>query len=229
MNKLLHFVPALFLLLFHPPAVPQMQEIMTAENNFDEISARYGKVQDYEALVHITRDDNVMIGKLFYKSPNLLRIDFSEPKEQVLVTDGKLLTIYIPKYEVIMEQKLKRRSEAALASMASQQGLHILKKNYGVAYLTGPDPVALDEGSNEQVVNLRLTSQSTSEGFRQIVISVGTNGLIRRITGITLGYDELVFDFTEIRVNQNIPEARFEYDSPAYANVYHNFLFETEE
>ena len=167
MNKLLHFVPALFLLLFHPPAVPQTQEIMTAENSFDEISTRYGKVQDYEALVHITRDDNVMIGKLFYKSPNLLRIDFSEPKEQVLVTDGKLLTIYIPKYEVIMEQKLKRRSEAALASMASQQGLHILKKNYGVAYLTGPDPVALDEGSNEQVVNLRLTSQSTSEVFRK--------------------------------------------------------------
>jgi outer membrane lipoprotein-sorting protein len=98
-----------------------------------------------------------------------------------------------------------------------------------VAYLIGPDYVSLDEGSKEQVKKLRLTSRSTSEGFRQITIAVGRNGLIRRITGVTLSYEEFVMDLTDIAVNQNIPDTRFKYDAPAYANVYQNFLFDAEE
>ena len=202
------------------------QDILTAENYFDEISQRYGKIQDYEADITITRGEDIMAGKLFYRTPNLLRIDFTEPQEQVLVTDGKLLTIYIPKYEVIMEQKLKRRSQTALATMAGSQGLVLLKKSYSVAYLEVPEPTPLEEGSTEKVVQLKLTSRSTSEGFRQVDISVAGNGLIRRISAITLGYEELVYDFEDIMVNQNIPENRFLYDSPSYANVYSAFLFD---
>ena len=205
------------------------QDIRTAENTFDEVSARYGKIQDYQAGITVTRGEAVMTGKIYYRIPNLLRIDFTQPSEQVLVTDGEKLTVYIPKYEVIMEQKLKRRSAAAVANMASRQGLNLLKKNYSVAYLTGPVPVPLQEGSTEMVVKLRLTSRYTQEGFRQIILSVGQNGLIRRITGVTLGYEELTYDFAGIAVNQGIPEKRFKYDAPAYANVYSDFLFSSEE
>jgi len=202
---------------------------LTAENYFDEISARYGKVQDYTATISITQGETIMTGKLYYKNSNLLRIDFSEPEDQVLVTNGAELTIYIPKYEVILVQKLKRRSQAALANMASEQGLHLLKKNYGVAYLSGPNFIPLEDGSEEMVRKLKLESRSTAEGFRQIVIAVGRTGLIRRITGVTIGYEEFVLDLTDIIVNQNIPDTRFEYDSPPYANVYSDFLFEAEE
>ena len=221
-----HYILVLLFLVSH--ALPA-QEIQTAENYFDEVSARYGKIQDYSATISITQGESVMSGKLYYRSPNLLRIDFSEPEDQVLVTDGELLTVYVPRFEVILEQKLKRRSQAALANMASEQGLNLLKKNYGVAYLTGPQFVPLEEGSGEMVRKLRLTSRSSAEGFRQIVIAVGRNGLIRRITGVTLSYEEFVFDLTDIGINQNIPGTRFRYDSPPYANVYQNFLFEAEE
>jgi outer membrane lipoprotein-sorting protein len=205
------------------------QEIQTAENYFDEVSARYGKIQDYTANISITQGETVMSGILYYKNPQLLRIDFTDPEEQVLVTNGVELTVYIPRYEVILVQRLRRRSQAAIASMASEQGLHLLKKNYGVAYLSGPEFVPLEEGSEEQVRKLKMESRSTAEGFRQIVLAVGRTGLIRRITGVTIGYEEFVLDLTDIVVNQNIPDTRFEYDSPPYANVYNDFLFEAEE
>jgi outer membrane lipoprotein-sorting protein len=205
------------------------QEILTAENYFDEVSARYGKIQDYTASISITQGETVMAGVLYYKNPNLLRIDFTDPEEQVLVTNGLELTIYIPKYEVILVQRLRRRSQAALASMASEQGLNLLKKNYGVAYLSGPEFIPLEEGSQEQVRKLKLESRSTAEGFRQIVLAIGRTGLIRRITGVTIGYEEFMLDLTDIVVNQNIPDTRFEYDSPPYANVYNDFLFEAED
>jgi outer membrane lipoprotein-sorting protein len=221
-------LPTLLLLLAGPCAL-LAQEILTAESFFDEVSARYGKIQDYTGRVAITRGQETMKGKIYYKTPNMLRIDFTEPAEQVLVTDGEELTVYVPKYEVILLQKLKKRSQAALANLASAQGLNLLKRSYAVAYLIGPDYVSLDEGSKEQVKKLRLTSRSTSEGFRQITIAVGKNGLIRRITGVTLNYEEFVMDLTDIAVNQNIPDTRFKYDAPAYANVYQNFLFDAEE
>jgi chaperone LolA len=219
----------LALLSLAPAASLSAQDILTAEAYFDEVSERYGKIQDYTAKVTITEGETVMKGKLYYKSPNLLRIDFGEPVDQVLVSDGEELTIYIPKYEVIMLQKLKRRSAATVAAMAAQQGLNLLKKNYAVAYLTGPGLVPLDEGSEEMVHKLKLTSRSASEGFRQVVLAVGRTGLIRRVTGVTLSYQEIAFDLTDVMVNQNIPDTRFKYDSPPYANVYNDFLFDAEE
>ncbi len=89
-------------------------DILTAEIFFDRISNTYGEVKDYIAQVTITVEKDVMEGTLYYKTPNLLRIDFSAPAEQVLVTDGKKLTIYIPQYRVVMAQTLKRRSAAAI-------------------------------------------------------------------------------------------------------------------
>ncbi len=147
------FLSLLFLFAFVRAGA---QDMLTAENYFDQVSDRYGKIQDYEAQIRMSKGDTVMSGVLYYKNPNLLRINFTEPEEQVLATDGELLSIYIPKYEVILEQKLKRRSQAAVAQMASQQGLHLLKKNYGVAYLISPDEVPLDEDSDEMVVKLKL-------------------------------------------------------------------------
>jgi len=228
LDTLRRALPALLHLLLCPHALPA-QEIMTAESFFDEISDRYGKLQDYTARISIAKGEETMKGRLSYKTPNRLRIDFTDPAEQVLVPDGEELQVYIPRYEVILLQKLKRRSQAALANMVSAQGLNLLKKGYSVAYLIGPDWVALEEGSREMVKKLRLSSRSTSEGFRQVIMAVGRNGLIRRVTGGTLNYEEFVMDLTDVVVNQNIPDTRFDYDAPAYANVYQNFLFDAEE
>lgn len=222
--RFLHLTVFLFLYLSSP--IIAQEEMLTAENYFDTISVQYGQIEDYQAEIIITQEDNVMEGTIYYKQPNLLRIDFTQPEEQVLAIDGKALTIYIPRHSVIMHQPLKKGSSASMMSMASEEGLQMLKNNYSVAYAVGPDPVPLDEGSDEMVVKLNLTWRSTDEGFRQLELSIGENGLIRRIIGVTVDYEEIQFDFNDIMINQNIPEARFEYESPASANIFENFLFE---
>jgi len=226
------------LIFFFLPFLCIGQEILTAEKYFDTISEIYGDIEDYQADIVITQDETVMTGVLFYKQPNLLRINFEEPEEQVLVVDGEALTIYIPEHSVIMHQPLKKRSSTTITNMASEQGLLLLKRNYSVAYLIGPDPVPLDEPLPEEegeipfpemVIKMKLDWRSTDEGFRQLEISIGENGLIRRINGVTVGYENIQFDLMNILVNQNIPDARFDYESPATANIFENFLFEPEE
>jgi outer membrane lipoprotein-sorting protein len=142
------------------------QDIQTADNFFDWMAEKYGDVKDYMADISIVTEKATMTGSLFYKIPNKLRIDFTNPAEQTIVVDGEKLVVYIPQYRVIMSQALKKRSSAAVAAMASKQGLQLLKRNYSVAYLEGPTPVPLDPGSDEKVTRLKLTWRSSEEGFR---------------------------------------------------------------
>ena len=112
-----YLVP-LFLLL---PVIAFSQDILTAPRFFDSVSERYGEINDYVAEVAIQREEGDMVGTLYYRAPNLLRIDFSEPEEQVLVSDGENLMIYVPAYNVVLQQDLRGRWRSAetVASMAS--------------------------------------------------------------------------------------------------------------
>jgi outer membrane lipoprotein-sorting protein len=208
------------------------QEIVTAEKYLESVSERYGGVRDYEAHVVIRSGNTDMTGQLSFLSPNFLRIDFSRPDGQVIAFNGEQLTVYLPEYRAVLNQEISStsRSPAAGASLASAQGLSLLRRNYVAAFVTGPEPAPLDEGSREAVVKLRLTRRNVVEGFREIVLSVDPETmLIRRIEGRTIADALVRFDFSNIRTNLGIPEGRFIYDSPASANVYNNFMFRETE
>lgn len=203
------------------------QQILTADKYFQKVSQDYAGINDYEADITITQGKNVMKGVLYYKKPDLMRIDFSQPAKQVIVSDGTKLTIYIPKQSAVFEQTLaKGGTGTSGALIANEQGLQLLKKNYSIAYLESPTPVPLDKGSSEMVVKLKLEWRSTGEGFRQLELDVGVkSGLIRRIIGVSAAFEKTQFDFTNIKTNQNIPQGRFNYEPPQTANIYPNFLF----
>ena len=206
------------------------QEIVTADKYLEYVSERYAAIKDYEANVTIRSGSADMIGTLSFLNPNLLRIDFAKPTEQVLVFNGELLTVYIPELRAVLNQTVapmrRTNSPASGVSLASAQGLQLLRRGYVPAFMSGPDPVPLDERDRELAVKLRLTRRIASEGFREIILSINPETLlIRRIEGRTIADVLVRFDFSDIKTNIGIPEQRFVYDSPASANLYNNFLF----
>ena len=205
------------------------QEILTAPDYFDRVSERYTEISDYTAELRILNDETTYAGQLFYRSPNLIRIDFEEPEGQVLVSNGEELQVYIPRYNVVLTQQLLSEGGAGPATVANAEGLDLLRRNYSIAYEDSPDPVPLEEDSEEMVTKLLLTWRSTNEGYRQLTLSIGEDLLIRRILGVTIGFQEVQFDFVNVRLNQNIPVARFDYEAPSSANTFEDFLFEREE
>ena len=204
------------------------QEIITADRFLENVSQHYTNINDYEANVTIRSGSTEMVGNLSYLEPFFLRIDFTRPMEQVLVFNGEILSVFIPDLRTTLTQPVSRRSgtSAAGASLASAQGLQLLRRGYVPSFVTGPDPVPLEERSREMVVRLRLTRRLASEGFREIILSINPETLlIRRIEGRTIADALVRFDFTNIRTNLGIPEQRFIYDPPATANLYNNFMF----
>jgi len=217
---------AVFLLSSLLPAAAQ--EILTAGEFFDQVSEKYGTIEDYIAQITITHDETTMEGTVYYKAPALLRIDFSQPEDQVLVVDGEQLMLHLPQHHVVMKQSLEQSSSAGItgAGMASEKGLQLMKRSYSIAFLEGPESIPLEEESDIMVHKLKLAWRTPGEGFRQLKMSVTQNNMIRRLVGITGNYERFQFDFTDIRTNQDIPESRFEYDEPPSAYRIDNFLFD---
>lgn len=210
----------LLLVLCHSPLFGQ--DIITAPRFLEMVSENYATIRDFEANIVIRSGAQEMIGTVNYKAPNLLRIDFTRPANQAIVFNGETLVVFIPDQRTILSQNINRRVGGA---GATSQGLTMLVRNFVAAYETGPNPVLLD-GTSERVIRLRLTRRSAAEGFREIILSIDPETrLIRRMEGRTMADSEVRFDFTNIRINQGIPEQRFIYDPPAGAAVFHNFLF----
>ena len=197
------------------------QGITTASDFFKSISERYSEVQDYEADVTITIGKTEMSGRVSYKQPEMLRIDFSDPAEQVVLFNGSDLTIYLPGSSAILEQNVT----ASGPNAATSQGLSLLRRYYTVAYESGQSAVPLDENSDEMVVNLLLSRRSAAEAFRTIKLSVDpSTKLIRRVAAVSSQDVDYIFDFHNYNLNVNISDQRFIYDPPSSANNYNNFL-----
>jgi outer membrane lipoprotein-sorting protein len=197
-------------------------QILTAGAFFKTVSDFYGTINDYEATLDITVGRTSMSGQVSFKKPELLRIDFTSPRNQVIVYNGDMLTIYLPGNAATLNQSAGNQRGA---NLATAQGLNLMSRYYSIAYETGQDAVPLSTGSDEKVINLMLTRKSASEEFRTIKLSINPDShLIRRVEAAAQS-GIFVFSFYNYRLNQGIPDNRFIYDPPASANDYNNFLF----
>ena len=201
------------------------QNITTASTYFKTISEYYGTLQDYEVDFEIIVNGDETVGKLSYKAPDLIRLDYSNPAEQVICFNGDTLTVYLPKSSAVLLQQVDP-SATEKAALSTPQGLALMSRYYSVAYEVGQAAVPLEEGSDEMVVKFVLHRKNASETFRSIKIAVNeATKLIRRIEAVTPNGEEFIFNFFDYKLNQNITEQRFIYDAPSSANNYNNFLF----
>ena len=199
------------------------QSILTASEFFKSVSDFYGTIQDYEADTDIlVGSGGAMRGKISFKRPEMLRIDFSQPDGQTILFNGETLVIYLPGSSAILQQTVSGSGAAA----ATPEGLSLMRRYYTVAYESGQAAVPLDEDSSEMVVNLILRRRSASEAFSKMLLSVDPSTLLlRRIVATTPADLDYVFYFSNYSLNTGISEQRFIYDPPSSANNYNNFLF----
>ena len=221
MKKNVVFVLAFFIYL----TSAFCQSVVTANDFFNNVSNNYSNIQQFEADVEMTTSSSQkpMTGKISLKRPEMLRIDFVEPKEQVILFNGDDLVIYLPGSSAVLKQSVE--SDGATSASATQ-GLSLFKRYYTISYEVGQDPVPLDDMSDEMVVNLILYRRTSSEAFSSILISVNPHDLlIRRVVATNPQNEKFTLDITNYNLNVNLNPQRFLYDPPSSANEYNNFLF----
>lgn len=203
------------------------QGITTAGDYFKSVSDKYATIKDYEAQIEMVAINEELAGRASFLRPNLLRIDFSNPQDQVILFNGDNLIIYLPNSSAVLQQSIKKdNTGASSANFATPQGLSLMRRYYSVAYEVGQDAVPLENGSDEKVVKLVLTRRNSSEAFRHIKLAINEETkLIRRVEAVTPKGETFIFNFMDYKINQGISDQRFIYDPPSSANNFNNFLF----
>ncbi len=233
-NRLTYRVLIACILLFATVASGSAQQIRTASQFLQRLSEEYAGFEDYMADIVVTTERERMAGTLYHRRPNLLNIEFTQPQDQFIITDGQFLRVHVPSLNTTLSQRLRSTADAP-GGIATAEGLALLRRNFSVAFQASPDFVGVNStgnfiepvGPDTQVVNLRFDTSTPDEGYRQLVISVDADYRIRRIVGTTVDLNRVQFDFTNVRVNQGLPDSRFEYVSPPASSTFEDFLFDS--
>ena len=213
-----------FFLFFTFSHVMFAQGVTTASAFFSRLSERYASIDNYVANISIKTGNNTQNGVIKFKKPNFLRIDFYYPKDQYILFANDMLNIYLPSLDIVLSQKTDPANSAP--SLATGQGLSLMKRSYIIAYETSASPKPIQEGSSEEVIVLSMERRNGSEPFRKLrlMISPDTN-LIRRIEGFPVIGEKVVFDFSYYKINPGIPSSVFVFEPEHTSTILNDFLY----
>ena len=183
-------------------------KILTVRFVLKEMQNSLDKLEDFRASFTLKNGDYKNFGGFYYKKPFYLRINGYRDKSKV-VSNGKDLWIYIPKYEVISEQKLITTDEKHKKLLASpHKTLGRLKHDYRFKFARGGK-------NNKYFYILDLTPRITKIGFKKMRVWVSrTSKLITKIEAKTVNNKSVSLAFKNIKINTGLTKGFFEFEMP---------------
>jgi outer membrane lipoprotein-sorting protein len=222
LKRILLILP--LLLLFSRSLFAQEEvdiEIVSINDIKDLMSEMSVSIQDYTAQFIWVNGDVHYTGKIKYKKPDRLLLEFAEPEDQKIVANERVLYIYIPYLKVVCQQSLAEDTESSILSTASESGLSKLFEEYSFSFY---DTSALQPFGNTRAYHLKLTQKRPKVGFKQMDMWVSEKGLILKSNSISPNGVVVSLTFSEIQLNVELPDYIFEFEVPADAQIIRNII-----
>ena len=227
--KKLKYLLTLSIIVFFASALSAYKfDFITVGDIIKEIRAAYGELESYQANFTIESErygkKSVQRGVIRFKNSDRIVMDFYQPSNQKIVSNGKMMWIYIPSLNVVAEQDLK--SDAGLFSSGSESGLKILFSKYHYRFASKEQPETMKDGSKRYT--LELKQKESRSGYREINLQVDEDYFITRAEGVTSTGKKVSILLTDIKKNLDLPESIFKLDVPARARVLKNPMMSEE-
>ncbi len=210
------------------------EELLSAKDLLNKFSNNFRKnIQDYEADITWTQGDQINKGKVQFKNPQKVKIVFSEPNKQEIISNGYELWVYIDYLRIVLRQQIlekekKKNADGKMETIVNPIlinpiGYDKFMSNYSIEFFESKNKVDYKDG--KKVYKLKLLRwRSSKNGFNVVYLTVEENGLIRRIEGITAAYKTIILEIDNIKTNVGISDLIFDYELPSGANVVDNFI-----
>ena len=185
------------------------------------MSKKFESIEDYTADFEWVNGEAHYKGKIQYKKPDKILLTFDDPKDQKIVSDGKVLYIYIPYLKVVIKQTLGEGTESSILTTGSEKGLYKLFNEYAFSFYDKSTPQKFDD---TQAYHLRLTQKKPQIGFKKMDMWVSKDGLILQSNGISPNDIKVSLTFHNIQINSEVPDYIFDFEIPADAQVIRNII-----
>ena len=181
----------------------------------------FNSIDDYTADFNWINGDVSYLGVIKYKKPDKILLEFDEPEEQKIVSNGNVLYIYIPYLKVVAQQSLSESTESMILSTASESGLSKLFDEYSFSFY---DTSTLQPFGGTNAYHLKLNQKRPKVGFKQMDFWVSEDGLILQSNGVSPNEVEVSLTFSNIRLNEELPDYIFDFEVPADAQIIRNII-----
>lgn len=203
-------------------------DFTTVSDIVDNIKTSFGKMSTYQADFTIVSEKmgktTQQSGIIKYKANNKLYIEFSQPYGQKIISNGKMMWIYIPSMNVVAEQDLN--SDAGIFSAGTKSGLTWMFSKYHYRFASKDQPESQDDGTRRYT--LILKQKESRSGFRTMKLWVTERYFIIRAQGETSAGKKVDIRFSNLKTNISIPNGVFKFDIPARARVIKNPMISEE-
>jgi outer membrane lipoprotein-sorting protein len=195
--------------------------IVSVNDVKDLMAESFAGIDDYVADIEWDNGNANYNGTIYYKRANKILIEFEEPQDQVIVTNGAFLYIYIPYLKVVVQQSLGEETESELLTTTSEAGLTKLFDEYAFSFY---DSSSLQPFRNTMAYHLKLDQKRPRVGFSKMDIWVSRNGFILQSNGTSPNGLNVGLTFSNIRLNTELPDYIFEFEVPADAQIIRNII-----
>ena len=204
-------------------------EFTTVSDIVKKVKERFSDLESYQANFKIESvklgDKSYKNGVMKYKASNKMLIEFSNPKGQKIISNGKVMWIYIPSMNVVAEQDLKSDSNS-LFSSATSSGLKRLFSKYHYKFASNKQPEKQSDGSLQYT--LFLKQRETRSGFRTIKLWISEDFLITKAYGESTTGKSIEIVFNNIQTNIVLSNSIFQFDIPTSARIIKNPMISEE-
>ncbi len=148
------------------------------------------------------------IGTVYYQKPGRIRFEFTEPQPETIVSDGTLLHDYDPGLNQVMETPLKNaiKTQAAAAFLL---GVGNVKRDFKATL----QPSAPDDGLTHILLTPKHGGDAIEVGLDEHTMNIMSMRLVDALGNVTK------LQFSDIQTNVSIEPSRFEFKTPAGADV----------
>ena len=163
-------------------------------------SALFDQVSTLKAL-EIT---DTAQGKVFIKSPGMMRWEYEKPDKQTIITDGKILWVYRPEDNHVM----RGESPSFLGGGKGASFLTDMKR------VRQEFSITLDKKNNDDYVLKMLPGKEIIDlSVIYLSISKKTFDVVKIVTHNSYG-DETIIKLSDIKMLQNIEDSKFCFTVP---------------
>jgi len=205
------------------------------------LTNKFSRINSYKASFLEYYNGTGRKGKILYKKPGFIKITYfrgREPYIEMIANSDKLMVVLMD-LNIVCDQDLKEkqaedRQKDTLQTSAGNLNRLVLLYNFNFIESKFQMPV-LGGNENEyfsvlsdtrQAWHFEGTPKNIELGFSKIEIWISSDGMILRSRAHTRADKIIDCLFTDITLNQFIPDSEFQYEIPANYQVIKNNLME---
>ena len=187
----------------------QAQEgVLSVKAAVDLMERGLQSMENMTADYVIENDGYRNAGRFFYKKPFSIRLNSATDASQI-VSNGRLLWIYLPYYGIVAEQDLvKSDNEFNQLMSRSRKNFDQLKQDYSFKFADGGR-------ADGQSYILDLEPRVSKIGFKAIRLWVNREtGIINRVLATTVNNKQVSITFTNINTTTELQSTIFWFGMP---------------